>query len=81
MDPYQRLKEKFKCPKCNSKISISKVVTLSKVSEKLLGGHPDKYLFISCSLCGYTETYNLKIVAGATESEPVPGSVPEPREG
>ena len=81
MDPYERLKAKFKCPKCNNQTSISKAVSLSKVSEKSLVGQSDKYLFVSCSLCGFTEVYNLKVIASSAESEPLHGSVLEPHEG
>jgi len=78
MNPYQHLQERFKCPKCKNQTSICRTVSLAKVSEKILGGHSDKYLFISCSLCGYTETYNLKIVVQATEEQPISATVLEP---
>jgi len=81
MDPYQAILDKFKCPKCHNNTSIHKQVSLSKVSEKILGGHSDKYLLVSCSLCGYTETYNLKVVAHAAEKKAVPNGVMEPHEG
>jgi len=82
MDPYQRFQDRFKCPKCHNTSSVSKEVSLSKVSEKLLGGQSDKYLFVSCALCGYTEIYNLKILARSDEKEAVRAkSVLEPHQG
>lgn len=81
MNPYKHLQERFKCPKCNNHASICKEVSLSKVSEKILGVHPDKYLYISCSLCGYTEVYNLKVLVSDTAGEPIRNSVLEPRQG
>ena len=82
MEIYQRIQERFKCPKCHNPSSVCKEVSLSKVSEKLLGGHSDKYLFVSCALCGYTETYNLKVLAHSAEKEPLRGkSVLESHQG
>ncbi len=82
MEPYQRFQDRFRCPKCHNTASVCKEVSLSKVSEKLLGGHSDKYLFVSCSLCGYTETYNLKVIIQADERETIRGkSVLEPHQG
>lgn len=82
MNPYQRLQDRFKCPKCHNQTSVYKEVSLSKVSQKILGGPADKYIFISCALCGYTETYNLKMLVHADEKEPIRGNnVLEPRQG
>jgi predicted nucleic-acid-binding Zn-ribbon protein len=41
----------------------------------------DRYLLVSCSLCGYTEIYNLKVIADARQEDLCPRAVPEPREG
>lgn len=81
MDYRKRLEEKFRCAKCNNHTCISKEVSLSRVSEKILGNPRDKYLLISCSLCGYTEVYNLKVIAHAEEGESAINGVPEPRQG
>ena len=82
MNPYQRLQDRFNCPKCHNHTSVCKEVSLSKVSEKILGGQSDKYVFISCALCGYTETYNLKMLVHSAEKEPIRGkSVLEPHQG
>lgn len=79
MNPYQRIQEKFKCPKCHNQASVCKEVKLSKVSEKILGLHSNKYLLVSCSLCGYTETYNLRIIVQSDQEETVSNAVLQPR--
>ncbi len=76
MNPYDHILARFKCPKCNNHTSVYKEVSQSKVSEKILGGHSDKYLYVSCALCGYTEIYNLKIVVQEKEKEKVQAAAP-----
>ena len=80
MKPYQHLLNRFKCPKCNNTASLPKEVSLSRVSEKFLGGHSEKYLYLSCSLCGYTEIYNLKIIVQECEREAARAQVTEPQQ-
>ena len=81
MNDYPHIQKRFKCPKCNNTASVCKEVSLSKVSAKILGGHAEKYLFVSCTLCGYTEIYNLRVLVQATEKERAPDAVLEPHEG
>jgi predicted nucleic-acid-binding Zn-ribbon protein len=59
----EALTESFQCPKCKGKHPL---VTEHAIPRGGPGKLPlpilDRYLFFSCSLCGYTEMYNLKIV-------------------
>ena len=78
---YEQFQERFRCPKCNNRASIPREVSLSRVKEKILGvHHAEKYLILSCSLCGYSEMYNLKVAAQADQEEQVREGVPEPNE-
>lgn len=69
MKPIEILVADFKCPKCRNTAVAVKEVGLGSVAERmpLVGG--GKYVFLSCTLCGYTEVYNQKILANAKERE------------
>ena len=52
----------FQCAKCRNKTAIVRKVNLSKgILPDLLVGGGGKYRFVTCSLCGYTEIYDLAI--------------------
>lgn len=71
------LKEQWVCPKCRSRGSVTQEVSLSKITDKfILRGGGDKYLVLSCTLCGYTELYNLRVVARLEEKVPLNSSNP-----
>ncbi len=62
------LKDGFQCPKCKGK---HPVVCEHAIPRAGAGKLPlpilDRYLFVSCSLCGFTEMYNLKVVERVEE--------------
>lgn len=69
MKPIESLLADFKCPKCCHRTGAAKEVALGSMAERipLVGG--GKFVFLSCTLCGYTEVYNQKILVDAKEKE------------
>ncbi len=56
----QEIANSYCCPKCHGKKPILNehgIPRSGKVPLPIL----NKFLFVSCGLCGYTEIYNLKI--------------------
>lgn len=73
------LKEKWICPKCRGRGCLLQEVSMSKITDKIiLRGGNDKFIGLSCTLCGYTEFYNQKIVARADEKVAAEKPVPSP---
>ena len=71
------IKEQWICPKCRGRGCSTQEISLSKTSDKImLRGGSEKYLVLSCTLCGYTELYNLKILARVEEKVPLNNSAP-----
>jgi len=75
MDAEERMKANFTCAKCRGKTAVTRVVPFKRafsdvISQPLkqclpeaLGASSQKYVLISCALCGYTEIYNLSAYA------------------
>ena len=71
------LNEQWICPKCRGRGCTSREMSMSKASDKImLRGGSEKYLVLSCTLCGYTELYNLKVLARVEEKVPLNNSAP-----
>ncbi|MFH1740145.1 MAG: zinc ribbon domain-containing protein [bacterium] len=71
------LKEQWICPKCRGRGCTSQEMSMSKASDKImLRGGSGKYLVLSCTLCGYTELYNLKVLARVEEKVSLNNSAP-----
>ena len=68
MATWKKPVEDFCCLKCRNKTAITKEITLPKSSLpdffQLKSG---RYLFLTCSLCGYTEIYDQAVYAKKTE--------------
>jgi predicted nucleic-acid-binding Zn-ribbon protein len=76
VEPEALLTEKFCCVKCRGRKAVSRTVALGGLPT-LLNLGADKYILLSCTLCGYTEIYNTHAFAIAdeeavVESSPVP---------
>jgi len=68
MEYEARLKESFCCPKCRCREASVRKVSISKTSlPKII--ESDKYIFVTCTSCGLTEIYDLKVYAKATETK------------
>jgi len=64
-------KENFCCPKCRNHEAISREAilpqgTFADLLGLKVGG---RYLLLTCSLCGYTELYDLAVAARVAELE------------
>jgi predicted nucleic-acid-binding Zn-ribbon protein len=69
MDLAEKLTANFSCAKCRGKSAITRTVTLSGGLPGILKLSPDRYLLLTCGLCGYTELYNLAAYALSQEPE------------
>lgn len=54
----------YRCLKCRNTTAVVHKVTLTKrILPELLGRGGGKYRLVTCSLCGYTEIYDLSVYA------------------
>jgi predicted nucleic-acid-binding Zn-ribbon protein len=61
----KELESRFVCAKCRSTGAEVKSLAMSGTGlSKLLDIQHNRYVFASCTNCGFTEVYNLDILAG-----------------
>ena len=61
----QRLGQAFVCAKCQQHGAHVENLAMSGTGiSRLFEVQPYRYAFVSCKNCGYTEVYNLKVLAG-----------------
>ncbi len=61
----QQLSLAFVCPKCRQHGAHVERLAMSGTGlSRLMEIQPYRYAFASCDNCGYTEVYNLKVLAG-----------------
>lgn len=66
----QKFAEKFKCSKCGNVGAVTRKLAMTGTGlSKLLDIQSNKYLFVSCKSCGYTEVYHLGILKGKSGVE------------
>jgi predicted nucleic-acid-binding Zn-ribbon protein len=54
----------YHCVKCRNNVAVVRKINLAKgILPDLLIRGGGKYRFVTCSLCGYTEMYDLSIYA------------------
>jgi predicted nucleic-acid-binding Zn-ribbon protein len=68
LDPETQLIEKFCCGKCRGRKAVARTASIGGLPT-LLNLGADKYILVSCTLCGYTEIYNTHAFAVAAEDE------------
>jgi len=55
----------FVCPKCDYEEAHAERLSMSGTGlSRLFEVQPYRYAFVSCTNCGYTEIYNLKMLEG-----------------
>ncbi|MBO8170037.1 MAG: hypothetical protein H0Z35_12775 [Thermoanaerobacteraceae bacterium] len=60
-----RFESEFKCSKCGNVGARTKRLAMSGTGlSRMFDIQMNKYLFVSCTSCGYTEVYNLHILEG-----------------
>ena len=65
MSIKEQLAEAFVCSKCGSKGGRAETLAMTGTGiSRLLEIQHHRYVFVSCHNCGYTETYNLRILQG-----------------
>ncbi len=79
MDYTSKLTSDFCCAKCRGRTAVAKTVALSKGLPHLLALTPDKYVFLTCTLCGYTEIYDPQVYVIEEEeaTSKAPGKLPQ----
>lgn len=72
-DVLAQLAAAFKCPKCRGDHPHVRQIALAepKISRLFLRS-PGTYAFVTCTLCGYTEIYDLAIYGRAEQPVPAP---------
>jgi len=77
MKDYTQHFSNYTCPKCRSRVFYSEEVSLSSLPKKLrLQFNNNRYVAVTCELCGYTEFYSLKVLAKVKNE--VPAVQPKP---
>lgn len=65
MNIEEKFQKRFHCPKCGGTGAVTRPLAMTGTGlSRLFNMQMYKYLFVSCSSCGYTEIYNLKILEG-----------------
>lgn len=60
-----QLGQSFVCAKCRQHgAQVAKLAMSGTGITRFFDVQPYRYAFVSCKNCGYTEVYNLKILAG-----------------
>ena len=62
----------FVCPKCRARGANVEEVSIGGAVARMLPFKPHDYLSVTCGLCGYTEFYQLAVLA--REEQPIPPS-------
>lgn len=67
------LVREYCCPKCHNRTCHTEEVALpgggASAITKVLGLGNGKYLVVICTLCGYSEMYNLRVLAKDQQRE------------
>jgi len=59
------LAQKFVCPRCEQKSGYVERLAMSGTGiSRFLEIQRHRYAFVSCTNCGYTEVFNLKMLEG-----------------
>ena len=76
-DPTSTLAQNYACPKCRGRQPAVREVSLAKTGLlDLLPGRDNRYIEVTCTLCGYAEFYNRAVFLAnpekAREKLPLP---------
>ncbi|MGI6457902.1 MAG: zinc ribbon domain-containing protein [bacterium] len=77
MDNYKKYFQNYTCPKCRGRSCLTSEVSVSHNQKKFfLAGKNSRFLAVTCSLCGYTEFYNLNVLATQKQEVPKENAAP-----
>lgn len=65
----QDFEREFICPKCRARGAHVQQVDVGRSMAGVIAISPDRYLAVTCGLCGYTEFYNQAICVKNEETE------------
>lgn len=69
----EQFERDFVCVKCHGHGAVVQEISVGLGGvARVLPLTPNRYLAVSCGLCGYTEFYQLAIVEKEAEEAPVP---------
>ena len=63
----ERILETYQCQKCRGKAGVIQKVALPTPSFPKLFSNTGKYFLVTCTLCGYTELYDMAIYVKGEE--------------
>ncbi len=64
MIDYSKFFSNYKCPKCCGKTCITSEASVGSLPKRLFfRTNDDRYVVVTCALCGYSEFYSLKVLA------------------
>ena len=64
----EQLEKEFFCPKCHARGALVQEVSIGRTMANLFPLPANSYLTATCSLCGYTEFYNLTVAVKAAKA-------------
>ena len=77
----QQLSDHYNCPKCRGRKPDVREVALAKSSLlDLLPSKDNRYIEVTCTLCGYTEFYNRALYQASQAAVEETEKVPLPKE-
>jgi len=66
---YQEYFKNYMCCKCRGRCCKTSEVSIDSLPKKLfVPGKSEKFLLVTCTLCGYTELYNLNVFVHSKET-------------
>jgi len=68
-DIEKEIASRFKCPKCrNTGASVKSLAMAGTGFSRFANLQHNRYIFASCSKCGYTEIYDLDMLSGGKDT-------------
>ncbi len=68
-DIEEEIGSRFKCPKCrNTGASVKSLALTGTGASKIFNIQHNRYVFASCSNCGYTEIFDLDMLSGGKDT-------------
>lgn len=66
---FDAIAEAFCCPKCRGRSAHADQATLTLSGGRFFPLKPGRFLVVTCTLCGYTEFYDLSVRATEEETQ------------
>lgn len=68
-DIEKEIASRFKCPKCRTTgASVKSLALTGTGASKIFNIQHNRYIFASCSKCGYTEIFDLDMLSGGKDT-------------